>query len=73
MSKIIKNIFTVIGSVFIGSIVGLMIATIFYIFFSHPNTCLLPFTARLISYVFINMIIICGSIVIYYDEKRMSK
>jgi hypothetical protein len=68
MIKVLKSIGVIMFCLFISLLVGLMITTMFYIFFSHPNTCMLPFSIRVVSYIIINIIVLLGTLVTYINE-----
>jgi hypothetical protein len=70
MIKILKNIGLILFCLFLGSFLGLMSTVMFYVFFSHPNTCMLPFTGRIIAYIVTILLIIFASIMSYLDHKN---
>lgn len=70
MIKILKSIGLILYFLFIGSFIGLISTVMFYICFSHPNMCMLPFAGRVIAYIVTNLLIVFTSTIYYLDNKR---
>lgn len=69
MTKVFKSIELILSCLFFGSFLGLIATVMFYVFFSHPNTCMLPFVGRVIAYIVTNLLIIFVSTMSYLDHK----
>lgn len=71
--KIFKSVLMVMECIGLDGMIGLMMTVMFYVFFSSPNTSMLPFIGRVVAYIITILVTILASIMCYFDFRRQLK